>query len=259
MSQVKKEAPDAAERGTAEDGTAKDRTEAGLDGGVDGRAPITGPPPSRPRGGKRAEKARQTRRRIVEAAREQFLARGYGATTLQEIAAGAGVAVQTVYFVFGNKRALLKELVDVTIAGDDEPVATMDRAWFRDALAVPTAADHLRAHVAGTGVVLHRVAAISAMLAAAAAADPDVSTLWPTREDPRYTVQHTAAASLVTKPGARPGITADEAADLLYGLLSTELYLLFVRERGWTPDRWEAWAYTTLHDRLCEPGERRGG
>src|SRR6266545_2689016 len=91
------------------------------------------------RGSRRADKAKETRRRMLQAAGELFAEHGYGATTLQEVAARAGVAVQTIYFTFGNKRTLLKELVDVTIAGDVEPVATMERPWFREALAATTA------------------------------------------------------------------------------------------------------------------------
>jgi AcrR family transcriptional regulator len=200
---------------------------------------------------KRAQKAQETRRRILDAALELFVRDGYGATNLQDVAGKAGVAVQTIYFVFGNKRAMLKELVDVTIAGDDEPVATMDRPWFVEALAAATAQDMVRAHAAGTTAVLARVAPILKVLEAAAASDPEVSDLWPRDVDPRFAVQERAAAALVTKPGARAGITAEEAADLLYGLLSPELYLLFVQERGWSRERWEEWVTRTLSAQLC--------
>lgn len=108
------------------------------------------------RKGRRAQKARQTRQRMLDAARDLFVEQGYGATTLQEVADQAGVAVQTIYFTFGNKRSLLKELVDATIAGDDAPVATMDRQWFRDALAAETAEAQLREHVAGTRTEIGR-------------------------------------------------------------------------------------------------------
>ncbi|WP_354637375.1 TetR/AcrR family transcriptional regulator [Kitasatospora camelliae] len=201
--------------------------------------------------GRRAEKARETRRRMVEAARSLFTEQGYGATTLQHVADRAGVAVQTIYFTFGNKRSLLKELVDVTIAGDDEPVATMDRPWFRAALAAGTAEEALRAHVGGTRAVLERMAAIDEMVCVACATDPEVAALWPKEDDPRLTVQAAAAGALVGKPGARPGVSAERARDVLYGLLSTELYLLFVRDRGWTPQEWERWAFETLRSQLC--------
>src|SRR5918994_217025 len=195
-----------------------------------------------------SQRAQQTRLRIIEAARDLFVAGGYGATSLQDVADRAGVAVQTVYFAFGNKRTLLKELVDVTVAGDDEPVATMDRPWFRAALDAPTAQEHLRLQVGGARAVLERVAPVTRVLDAAVATDPEVAAMWPDTHDPRYLVQATAARSLAAKPGARA--SAQDAADLLYGLLSPELFLLLVRERGWSADRWERWAYETLRSQL---------
>lgn len=202
---------------------------------------------------KRALRAEETRRRILTAAGELFVEHGYGATNLQEVADRAGVAVQTIYFVFGNKRKLLKELVDATIAGDDEPVATMDRPWFRDALATGTAEAHLRAHVHGTRTILERVAPITKVVATAAAMDPEVAGLWRYEEDPRYVVHAAAAESLIAKPGARADVTAERATDVLFGLLSPELYLLFVHDRGWSPGQWERWTYDILHAQLCSP------
>jgi AcrR family transcriptional regulator len=200
---------------------------------------------------KRTRKPKETRRRMLEAARELFVQRGYGATALQEIADRAGVAVQTIYFTFGNKRVLLKELADVSIAGDDEPIATMDRPWFQEALAAETADAQLRLHVHGTRKILERVAPIIEMLRAAALADPGIAELFDQDTDPRFTVHTAAARSLATKPGIRHEVTAEHAADLLFGLLSPELYLLFVRDRGWSPDQWESWAYDTLSFQLC--------
>ncbi|GGQ18434.1 AcrR family transcriptional regulator [Actinomadura coerulea] len=200
---------------------------------------------------KRAERSRRTRAKVIEAARELFVARGYGATSLQEVADRAGVAVQTVYFVFGNKRTLFKDVVDASIAGDDEPVATMDREWFRAACAAPTAAEQLRAYVRGTGEVLGRVAPIMPMISAAGAADPQIAAQWPDGPDPRYTVHRAAAEALAGKPDARPGVSAATAADLLFALLSPQLYLLFVQDRGWAPDAWEEWVCTTLAAQLC--------
>jgi len=203
--------------------------------------------------GKKGEKSRQTRRRILEAAYELFVGQGYGVTTLQGVADRAGVAVQTIYFAFGNKPSLLKELVDVTIAGDDDPIPTMERAWFRDALAAGTAEAQLRAHVGGTCQVLRRVAPIMDVLRAAGAQDPTLAGMWQQDIDPRLEVQTAAARGLMTKPGARRDVPAEQAADVLFGLLSPELYLLFIRDRGWSPDRWEEWAYETLYAQLCEP------
>jgi AcrR family transcriptional regulator len=204
---------------------------------------------------KQAEKARQTRRRVLAAAEELFVERGYGATTLQEVADRAGVSVQTIYFTFRNKRALLKELADVTIAGDDDPVPTMERPWFTSAMAAPTAGEHLRAHVEGAGSVVARVSALADVLRTAAALEPEIDELWRLGNDQRHAVQLAAAQALTAKPGARPDVAADQAADLLYATLSPEMYLLLVRDRGWTEERFVDWARTSLRAQLIQPGQ----
>lgn len=200
--------------------------------------------------GKRAEKARQTRRKILEAARELFLERGYGATALQDIADRAGYSVQTIYFTFGNKRTVLKELGDVTIAGDDEPVPTMDRAWFRAAVEAETAGELLRHTVHGARGILERVAPLAEVMRTAATIEPEISRLWNSDADPRFTVYATAARALVAKPDARAGLSAEQATDEMFALLSPELYLLLVRDRGWSPERWEEWARELLRTQL---------
>lgn len=213
---------------------------------------------------KRGDRARETRRRIVAAAGELFVGEGYGATSLQEVAKRAGVAVQTIYFVFGNKRTLLKEVVDTTIAGDDDPIPVMQRSWFREALDAATAQEQLRRHVHGTVTILERTAPITKLMETAMAIDPEVAALWPLDGDfkaspptpdttwpPRYRGHLTAAQALVAKPGAQEGVTAERAADLLYGLLSPALYLIFVRDRGWSAEEWEEWVYETLRSQVC--------
>lgn len=198
----------------------------------------------------RAEKSRITRAKVLDAATELFVRDGYGATALQDIAEAAGVAVQTIYYGFGNKQTVLKQVVDRSIAGDDEPVATMDRPWFQEAQATATADEHLRAHIEGTTKVLARVAPIMKMLEAAAAADAGVAGLWPDT-DPRLTVQTATAQSLLSKPGARKDVTTEHATDVLYAVLSTELYLLLVTNRGWTTRQFADWAYDVLKPQLC--------
>lgn len=206
--------------------------------------------------GRRAEKAKQTRRAILEAARELFVERGYGATALQDIADRAGYAVQTIYFTFGNKRTVLKELGDDTVAGDDEPVPTMQRSWFRAAVAADTAGALLDHLVHGAGGILARIAPLAEVMRTAATIDPELSRLWNDDGDPRFAVYATAARSLVTKPDARPGLTAEEAADVMFALLSPELYLILVRDRGWSAGRWERWARELLTTQLLAT-ERR--
>src|ERR1043165_2557889 len=87
----------------------------------------------------RQEQARQTRRAILDAAGALFVEPGYAATPLTAIAAEAGGAIQTVYKVFGSKQARLSAVVDVTVAGDDEPVALADRQFVAEIGALSSA------------------------------------------------------------------------------------------------------------------------
>ena len=202
--------------------------------------------------GKRAEKARLTRRKILAAAERLFIEHGYGVTTVQDVADAAGVAVQTIYFTFGNKRTLMKELVDVAIAGDDELIPTLERQWFRDAVAAPTAAELIERYTAGSADIQARLAPVLKVAETAAATDPELAELWRSDVDPRYTVCAEAAQSLVGKPDAAQDIGDREAADVLYGLTSPELYLVMVKSRGWSDEQWRQWILASLRAQLCE-------
>src|SRR3954463_13988873 len=118
-------------------------------------------------------KTRATRRRIVDAAAELFVAEGYGGTTLERIATRAGVAVQTVYFHFGNKRTLLKEAVDIAAVGDDEPVALLDRTWLDRARAEPDPRRVLEIWVGYGREIQLRIGPIMRAVRDAAATDPE--------------------------------------------------------------------------------------
>ncbi|GAA1599524.1 hypothetical protein GCM10009731_60580 [Streptomyces globosus] len=196
----------------------------------------------------RAEKARRTRQRMLDAAAGLFTGQGWAATSVADIARTAGVGVQTVYFTFGNKRALLKELLDTAVAGDADPVATLDRPWAREVLAEPDPAAQLVLQAAGARRVLERAAPILEAVRGAAAADPELAVLWQANLDQRHAVQHRFASALAAKArgGLRDGHDADSAADAALALLGPETYGLLVKRRGWTPDRWERWAADSL-------------
>ncbi|MCH0540800.1 TetR/AcrR family transcriptional regulator [Streptomyces sp. MUM 203J] len=206
---------------------------------------MTAAPPSR------AEKARRTRKRMLDSAARLFTERGWAGTTVEHIARAAEVGVQTVYFTFGNKRALLKELLDTAVAGDSDPVATLDRAWAREVLDAPDPAAQLALQAAGARRVLERAAPVLEVVRGAAASDPELADLWRTNRAQRHTVQLCFAKALADKAGRagtglRDGHDAASAADVATALLGPETYGLLVGDRGWTPRRWEGWAADAL-------------
>ncbi|MFF4871456.1 TetR/AcrR family transcriptional regulator [Streptomyces sp. NPDC000961] len=185
---------------------------------------------------------------MIEAATGLFTERGWARTTVEDIARTAEVGVQTVYFTFGNKRALLKEVLDTAIAGDTDPVATLDRPWAREILAEPDPATQLALQAAGARRVLERAASILEVVRGAAAADPELAELWRANLHQRHTVQLCFAQALVEKidSGLRDGHDATSAADIATTQLGPETYGLLVNDRGWSASRWERWTADTL-------------
>jgi AcrR family transcriptional regulator len=195
---------------------------------------------------RRTEQARATRRRIIECARELFLQQGYAAATLDQIAARAGVAVQTVYFHFGNKRTVLKECRDVLAGGDDAPVPLLERPWVQQVRDEPDARRALGIWLRNGRVIFGRVAPMLSVVRDAAGADPEMAEQWRANQHERYLAHRTLAEILAAKKALRPGLTAQNAADIIFTLLSPEVYLLLTIERGWSPAQWQSWLTDTI-------------
>ncbi|MDX6205890.1 MAG: hypothetical protein QOF39_1947 [Frankiales bacterium] len=193
----------------------------------------------------RTDAARRTRRQVLEAAHRLFGEQGYPRTTLVEIAAAAGVSVETVYKTFRNKRGLLKELADVTIGGDDEPVALLERP---DPLALRDEADQLRQiamFATEMAARMERVRPFDDIMRSAAVVDPEVAAL---RDDlqlrQRRAAMTTVAGWLVARGPLRDGV--DGAAAVLWTLTSPEVNHMLRVDWGWSTAQYETWLRTTL-------------
>lgn len=183
------------------------------------------------------------RRKIIEAAREVFVDPGYAAATIKQLAAAAGVSVQSVYFVFGNKPSVLSALLDVAVAGDEEKTATLDRPWVAAALGAPHPLGQLRIQVHHGRLILERTADILLALRAAASADDDAARLWQINRTQRRTVQEHLMVGIVEKA---PTVDLETAVNVSLTLLSPETYTDLVVGAGWTGPQYEEWVVNTL-------------
>ena len=201
----------------------------------------------------RAEQARATRRRIIDAAAAQFVAHGYGATLLDQVAERAGVAVQTVYFHFDNKRTLLKEALDVAAVGDDDPVPLLERPSVRE---IQQEADPRRIierwQVMGRAI-LDRVAPLMRVLRGATSTDAEVAAQWATNQEQTRTAYGFLIGLLVERGALRPGLAADQARDIAFVIGNVEAYLQFTDVCGWTTDEWQERTAAVLADALLSP------
>jgi len=195
---------------------------------------------------RRREQARATRRAILEAARELFIERGYVATTIDAIAGDADVSPETVYAVFGTKRALLSELIDISIAGDGDAPPVLEQGWVQEMRDEPDPRRQLSILARNGRSILERRAPIDEVVRGAAAADPDIAALWQRGKAQRFAGQRELLRFIVGETGLREGIELETGADILYAIGSPETYLLLVADRGWSGSTFERWYEATL-------------
>ncbi len=204
----------------------------------------------------RQAQARQNRRRIIDAAIGLFSDRGYAGVPLTDIAAAAGVSVQTVYAAFGTKVNLLKHAIDVGLAGDDEPVPVMQRDAAQRMLAEPDPHAVLAMYAARVRAVTERAGGLLHAAWAAATSDPAVAALVADLDGQRLrgmTVLAEAIAAKARSAGClADGITEQDIRDTLWVFNSPQLGGL-LRDRDWSPDRIEAWLTRCWTRLLLDP------
>jgi TetR/AcrR family transcriptional regulator, regulator of autoinduction and epiphytic fitness len=194
----------------------------------------------------RQAQAASTRAAILAAAGKLFVDPGYAASTLSSVAKEAGVAVQTVYSIFATKRQLLSDLVDVTIAGDDEPIALADRPFVAEIRQIHDPRAKLARFAAHLADVHAREADVMIALAGAATADVDAAAIWRKNLEERRRGMSMFAAELEATGAVRDDLTVDMVADVLWLAMDVRSYDWLVRQRGWTVEQYADWYVATV-------------
>lgn len=190
----------------------------------------------------REERAEVTRRRIVQAARVLFARDGYAATTLRAIASEAGVAVQTVYAVYGSKAGVLRALRESVL---HQPEA---EASFAAAVAEPAPRRRLELVARSIRQRWEQGADIAGIHQAAALTDPGI------RDELEDVLRRRRAGldllARALEPDLAPGLDPHRAGAILDALTLPELWAELIDLHGWTPDQYEAWLRGVLVQQL---------
>jgi AcrR family transcriptional regulator len=206
---------------------------------VNARRPYTSP--------LREQQATATRRAVLEAARQLFIAQGYGATTVEQIAQRAGVSKPTVFTAVGNKQTVLRAVRDAAIAGDDEPVPVAQRPTTDRIRAEPDqrqAVELLAKHLTG---VASRYAQINEVLHTAAdGGEEELRELWEAEENQRLTGAGFWVEVLSGKGPLRPGLGHGDATDVMWLLMSPDNYYRLVHRRRWARQKYQGWLASTI-------------
>ena len=194
----------------------------------------------------REEQARQTRQRILEAAQRCFTERGYAAATMESIASEAGVSVDTVYATFGTKRGVLTELTNFRAAGDDQPVAVIDRAGPQSVRREQDPRRQIAMFAPDVTRIIERVRPVDDILRIASAVDTELATLRTHIHEQRFASMRTFAGWLATSGELREGMSTTEAATIIWTLTSPEVHRLLRDVRGWSRRRYVRWLDESL-------------
>jgi AcrR family transcriptional regulator len=197
---------------------------------------------------RRREQARLTREAIIAAARRRFLRDGYAMTTIASIAADAGASADTIYKSFGGKAGLLQAMCQEALAGAG-PVPAEQRS---DAMQAGESdpSRMLRGLGTLTTEVAPRIAPLLLLLSRAAETDTAVAQLRADLDVARLARMTRVAETLAGKTQLRPGLSVQEAAEIMWAYSSPELYGLLVISRGWSPDRYGEFVGESLVDAL---------
>lgn len=185
----------------------------------------------------RQAQARRSQEVVLDAAEQQFLATGYAATTVVEIARAAGVSVETIYKAFGGKSGLVRAIYDRGLAGRGSVPAYQRSDEMRELEDDPQAI--MRKWGALTAEVASVVTPIRLLIRSAAATDPDIADLLAASDHERLKRMRHHARFLADRGYLRPGVSVPHAADILWTCSSVEIYELLVLQRGWSVTRFE--------------------
>jgi len=201
---------------------------------------------------------------MLSAAYELFCTRGYAGTTMSLIADRARVAVQTLYFTFHTKGAIIAEVLGACILGFDrwdprvEAAIATDPAkafaefhpWFPDFERAETQAEALSVFIAASVDILERVGPLALVMVAAAASDEQVRRVVDLGEQRRVEGFTVVAKKLASRGKLRRGVTLRRATDILLTILSAETHQQLAARRNWSSTECRRWFQDVLEQQL---------
>lgn len=194
----------------------------------------------------RQERAQETRSRILDVARDQFLAHGYVSTTIAAIAREADVAEGTVYAAFGTKRAILTSLISVSIGGDDQPMGVLERPEPQRMRMEPDQRTQLRMMAYGIADILDRAGPMFDVMRIAASTDVDIAAGYAELQEERLRNMTKVVGWVAANGPLKAGLSVTEAAETVWMLTSADVHRMLRIERRWSPERYERWLAHSL-------------
>jgi AcrR family transcriptional regulator len=168
--------------------------------------------------------------------------RGYAGATAEAIAAEAGVAAQTIYAIFKNKKRILVSLMNVSPStGVEDHTPMSERASVQ---AVAQEHDQSRQLQMFAQVVtnnLDQVAVVFEIMTNAAKIEPDFDRIIQKLNKQRLEHMTFAVQQIAANGPFREKMDEADARDTVWTLTSGEVFLLLTQGRGWSKEKYAQW------------------
>jgi AcrR family transcriptional regulator len=194
---------------------------------------------------RRQAQADETRRQVIEAARQLFIEYGYAGATIDAIAQEAGVASETIFATFGSKRAILADVINTAVSGD-QPVPVLEQPGPQAVRQQTEPKQALQLFATDISDRLERVAPVFAVMRAAAQTEPDIAELLKNQLGIRLRNISTLAERLAAQKALRKELNVEQAADIIWAVTSPEVFSMLTIDRGWIRERYVQWLSDTL-------------
>jgi AcrR family transcriptional regulator len=195
---------------------------------------------------RRQLQANETRKQIIEAASKLFSLYGYSGTTIHAIAQEAAVSSETVYAVFGNKRNILTNLIDISVGGDHHPIPLLQRPGPQAVLRENDPVHLIKLFAQDISEILERIAPIYEIIRIAAKTEPEIADLLKNLLEQRLQNLASVTKHLEALGSLREGIDEMQATETIWVITSPEVFRLLINDRGWTKEHYVNWLSDSL-------------
>lgn len=195
---------------------------------------------------RRQDQARETKRRILDAALTLFTRYGYTGATIEAIAQEADVSPLTIFASFGNKVTLLTELVATSVGGDDQPIPLLQRPGPQAVIQETDPVRKIERFAQDITDILDRVHPLFDVMRMAAKTEPDIADLLHNRLDARFRNLSVFVSSLSAHTTLRDELNDQSATETVWAIAGPDMYRLLTTDRGWSKEQYAQWLSDAL-------------
>ena len=192
----------------------------------------------------RQEQAARTRARVLDAAAELFVDRGYARTTMQEIADRAGVSRDTVHAIFGAKARILTALIDLRLVPDGSVTSILQTPDAQAIKNEPDQREQIAMFATWITGISTQLRPVFEILRTASAVEPEMAAVFAEMDHFRLNNMRVYAKWFAARGPLR--VSTRRAGEIIWALASPDVGRMFCDDLGWSETQHARWLADTL-------------